>query len=79
MYLKGSADDYDRNKLNKDLQDKFDFHDKKKRILDAQYEKSVSTLHTIKRYLEDIFEEISINPDLLEKLSTLLIIQEAAV
>lgn len=56
MYLKGSADDYDRDKLNHDLQQKFDFHEKKKRILDAQYEKSVSTLQTIKKYLEDIFE-----------------------
>lgn len=70
MYLKGSADDYDRDKLNHDLQQKFDFHEKKKRILDAQYEKSVSTLQTIKKYLEDIFEEISIHPDMLDKLST---------
>jgi RNAse (barnase) inhibitor barstar len=51
MYLKGSADDYDRDKLNQDLQQKFDFHEKKKRILDAQYDKSQSTLQTIKKYL----------------------------
>ena len=35
-----------------------------------QYEKSVATIQTIKKYLEDIFEEIGIDPDVLDKLST---------
>lgn len=70
MYLKGSADDYDRDKLNQDLQQKFEFHEKKKKILDAQYDKSMLTLQSIKKYLEDIFEEINVQPELLEKLST---------
>jgi hypothetical protein len=51
MYLKGSADDYDRDRLNASLQQKFDFHDKKKRILDAQFEKSTATLQAVKKYL----------------------------
>lgn len=78
MYLKGSADDYDRDKLNASLQQKFDFHDKKKRILDAQYEKSTATLAAVKKYLEDVFEEISVAPELLDKLSNSLLIQNHA-
>lgn len=35
-----------------------------------QYEKSLTTIQTIKKYLEDIFEEIGIDPDVLDKLST---------
>lgn len=79
MYLKGSADDYDRDKLNVSLQQKFDFHDKKKRILDAQYEKSTATLAAVKKYLEDVFEEISVAPELLDKLSNSFLIQNHAV
>jgi hypothetical protein len=78
MYLKGSADDYDRDKLNASLQQKFDFHDKKKRILDAQYEKSTATLAAVKKYLEDVFEEISVAPELLDKLSNSSLIQNRA-
>lgn len=55
MYLKGSADDYDRHKLNSSLQQKFHFHDRKKRILDAQLDKSAATLQAVKKYLEDVF------------------------
>lgn len=79
MYLKGSADDYDRDKLNSHLQQKFDFHDKKKRILDAQLEKSTATLAAVKKYLEDVFEEIAVSPDLLDKLSKSFFIQKVAV
>lgn len=70
MYLKGSADDYDRHKLNSALQHQFHFHDRKKRILDAQLDKSAATLQAVKKYLEDVFEEIAVAPDLLDKLST---------
>ena len=51
MYLKGSGDDDDREKLNQEYKEKFEFYEKKKQILDNQYEKSVSTIHTIKKYL----------------------------
>lgn len=34
-----------------------------------QYDKSLATIQTIKKYLEDIFEEIGIDPDVLDKLS----------
>ena len=78
MYLKGSADDYDRDRLNASLQQKFDFHDKKKRILDAQFEKSTATLQAVKKYLEDVFEEIGVSPDLLDKLSTPCLMQNRA-
>ena len=34
-----------------------------------QYEKSVTTIETIKHFLKDIFEEIGIDNDTIEKLS----------
>jgi rubrerythrin len=74
MYLKGTANEDDREKLNEEYKSKFEFYEKKKKILDMQYEKSVNTIHTIKKYLEDIFEEIGIDPDVIDKLSKLLFI-----
>ena len=78
MYLKGSAEECERDQLNASLQRKFDLHDKKKRILDAQFEKSAATLQAVKKYLEDVFEEIAVAPDLLDKLSTSLPTQSLA-
>jgi uncharacterized protein (DUF2236 family) len=78
MYLKGTAEEGEREKLNEDYKRKFEFHEKKKRILDLQYEKSSNSLQTIKKYLEDIFEEIAIDPDTTEKLRTSLSIQAPA-
>lgn len=65
MYLKGSAQDEDKDKLNEEYKSKFEFYEKKKKILEMQYEKSVSTIETIKKYLKDIFEEIGMDPDLI--------------
>ena len=56
MYLKGSANDEDKEKLNEEYKNKFEFYEKKKKILEIQYEKSLSTIETIKKYLKDIFE-----------------------
>ena len=44
MYLKGSAHDEDKDKIKEDYQNKFEFYEKKKKILSLQYEKSVSTI-----------------------------------
>lgn len=65
MYLKGSAQDEDKDKLNEEYKSKFEFYEKKKKILEMQYEKSVNTIETIKKYLKDIFEEIGMDPDLI--------------
>ncbi len=41
MYLKSSADESDHEKLNADLKKKFKYQERKKKILNDQYEKSV--------------------------------------
>ena len=79
MYLKGSAQDEDKDKLNEEYKSKFEFYEKKKKILEMQYEKSVNTIETIKKYLKDIFEEIGMDPDLIQKLSNFSFIQKAAI
>ena len=43
-----AAENFDGNQKT---QKKFEFYERKKQILDNQYEKSVSTIHTIKKYL----------------------------
>lgn len=55
MYLKSSAEECDHEKLNADLKKKFEYQERKKKILSDQYEKSVETIEMIKKYLEDIF------------------------
>ena len=55
MYLKGTADHCDREKLNEELKKKFQYQERKRKILDKQYEKSVETINIIKKYLEEIF------------------------
>ena len=37
MYLKGSTNEDDRDKLNEEYKSKFEFYEKKKKILDIQY------------------------------------------
>lgn len=55
MYLRGSADQCEKDKLNEDLKKKVEYQKRKKQILDDQYQKSVETLTIIKEYLEEIF------------------------
>ena len=62
MYLRGSADQCEKDKLNEDLKKKVEYQKRKKQILDDQYQKSVETLTIIKEYLEEIFQEINIDP-----------------
>jgi hypothetical protein len=71
MYLKSSADECDHEKLNADLKKKFEYQERKKKILNDQYEKSVETIGMIKKYLEDIFEEINVDSEVTTKLSIL--------
>ena len=79
MYLKGSANEEGRDKLCQQYQHKFELYEKKKKILDTQYEKSINTVETIKKYLKDIFEEIGIDPDVIDKLSKICSIQKTAI
>ena len=37
MYLKGTADHYDKEKLNEQLKKKFEYQERKRKILDIQY------------------------------------------
>ena len=61
MYLKGSADDYNKDKINNQIKQRYNIYQKKKKILDIHYQKSINTIHVIKKYLEDIFQEIGID------------------
>lgn len=56
MYLRGSADQNEKEKLNEDLRQKVEYQKRKKEILDDQYEKSMETISMIKSYLIQIFE-----------------------
>ena len=64
MYLKGTADHCDKEKLNEELKKKFEYQERKRKILDNQYSKSIETISMIKKYLEDIFEEINVDPEI---------------
>lgn len=55
MYLKGSADQCEKDKVNEELKNKVDYQKRKKKILDEQYQKSFETMNTIKQHLLEIF------------------------
>ena len=44
-----------------------------------QYQNSVAAIQTIKKYLEDIFEEIGIDPDVIDKLSKNIFTQKTVI
>ena len=51
MYLKGTADECEKDKVNEELKSKVDYQKRKKKILDEQYQKSIDTMNTIKQHL----------------------------
>lgn len=46
-----------------------DLQERKKVILKAQYEKSLEAIGLIKQYLQEVFEEIGVDKDTIERLS----------
>lgn len=73
---KGASTDGERRELKITLMNKIQQEEKRKQILKIQYEKSLETIGLIKNYLEDVFQAIDIDQDIIEKLRMSAITEE---
>ena len=74
MYsTKGATNDNQRREMKIALTNKIQQEEKKKQILKAQYEKSIETIKLIKDELVKVFQAIEVEPEIIEKLSKVLL------
>lgn len=67
--LRGTTPDNDVDKGNEEAKARLDIQERKKTILKAQYDKSLEAIGLIKQYLQEVFEEIGVDKDTVERLS----------
>ena len=72
-YLKGSGADLDSEKVKEETKIRLEIQERRKTILKSQYEKSVEAIGMIKQYLQEVFEEIGVDRETIEKLSKILV------